>query len=208
MYMFTTTTGRNQSMTRATLDKLIEDEKLLLVPKQNVVDAALDAVADEERRWLNVLLRERAAAAEGREQPHRRALKATVTQPLPSEVRAEGVRRRRASLARGNKDDAEPARAFGPQGSALFPYSNSGAARPSEAALTESMRLLSLRGDAATAGVPVQQEGGGDVIVLAQSSSRSSMGATTHRDTRLSSRRRSLGSRRGSFDSLASHGAR
>jgi hypothetical protein len=45
MYMFTTTTGRNQSMTRATLDKLIEDEKLLLVPKQNVVDAALDAVA-------------------------------------------------------------------------------------------------------------------------------------------------------------------
>lgn len=45
MYMFTTTSGRNQSMTRATLDKLIQEEKLLLVPKQNVVDAALDAVA-------------------------------------------------------------------------------------------------------------------------------------------------------------------
>lgn len=45
MYMFQTTTGRNQSMTRATLNQLIQDEKLMRVPAQNVVDAALDAVA-------------------------------------------------------------------------------------------------------------------------------------------------------------------
>ena len=50
MFMFTTATGRNQSMTRSTLDKLIVAGKVLLIPRQNVVDNALDAVAQTAMR--------------------------------------------------------------------------------------------------------------------------------------------------------------
>ena len=44
MYMFTTSTGRNQSMSRGTLDRLIKQGHVQLLVPTNVMDNALNAV--------------------------------------------------------------------------------------------------------------------------------------------------------------------
>lgn len=50
MYMFTTTTGRNQSMSRGTLDRLIKQGHVQLLVPANVMDNALNAVTETALR--------------------------------------------------------------------------------------------------------------------------------------------------------------
>ena len=50
MYMFTTTTGRNQSMSRGTLDRLIKQGHVQLLVPANVMDNALNAVTQTAMR--------------------------------------------------------------------------------------------------------------------------------------------------------------
>lgn len=50
MYMFTTSKGRNQTLARDVLDRLIKQGRVQFVPRLNIVDAAIDAVAQTARQ--------------------------------------------------------------------------------------------------------------------------------------------------------------
>jgi hypothetical protein len=45
LFLFTTANGRSMSMTRRSLDRLVEQDRLRLIAAAGVVDEALDAVA-------------------------------------------------------------------------------------------------------------------------------------------------------------------
>jgi Protein of unknown function (DUF1631) len=50
MYMFTSNKGRNQTLARDVLDRLIKQGRVQYVPRLNIVDAAIDAVAQTARQ--------------------------------------------------------------------------------------------------------------------------------------------------------------
>jgi putative NIF3 family GTP cyclohydrolase 1 type 2 len=50
MYMFTSSKGRNQTLARDVLNRLIQQGRVQYVPHLNIVDAAIDAVAQTARQ--------------------------------------------------------------------------------------------------------------------------------------------------------------